>query len=177
MGEELDHIRKRLQAEGEKTIGFFEALSAEEWEKQIYSTGSKWRVREVLAHFISAERAYQVYLQDVLQGGRGAPDSLDIDQFNETEVSSMQGTPTELMDTYQQVRRDTLQFTSELEDADLTRTANHPWFEDKDVGWYLKLLYRHNTMHRMDIRKSLKRGDSLALTEEQRTGRQIDPQS
>jgi hypothetical protein len=175
MGEELDHIRKRLQAEGEKTIGFFMAISAEEWEKQIYSTGSKWRVRNVLAHFISAERAYQLYLQDVLQGGRGAPDSLDIDQFNEAEVSNMQGTPAELMDTYQQVRQDTLLFTAELEESDLTRTANHPWFEDKDVGWYLKLLYRHNTMHRMDIRKSLKRGEPLVHTEEQRTGRQIDP--
>ena len=87
----------------------------------------------------------------------------------------MQGTPTELMETYQQVRHDTLQFTSELEDADLTRTANHPWFEVKDVGWYLKLLYRHNTMHRMDIRKSLKSGEPLVHTEELRTGRQIDP--
>jgi hypothetical protein len=177
MGEKLDHIRKRLKAEGEKTIDFFEALPAEDWDKQIYLTGSEWRVREVLAHFISAERAYQVYLQDVLQGGKGAPDNLDIDQFNEAEVSSMQGTPTELMDTYKQVRQDTLQFTAGLEDADLTRTANHPWFEGKDVGWYLKLLYRHNTMHRMDIRKSLKRGEPLTHTDDQRTGRQIDPQS
>jgi hypothetical protein len=177
MGEKLDHIRKRLKAEGEKTIDFFEALPAEDWDKQIYLTGSEWRVREVLAHFISAERAYQVYLQDVLQGGKGAPDNLDIDQFNEAEVSSMQGTPTELIDTYQQVRQVTLQFTAELEDADLTRTANHPWFEDKEVGWYLKLLYRHNTMHRMDIRKSLKRGEPLTHTDDQRTGRQIDPQS
>ena len=177
MGEKLDHIRKRLKAEGEKTVGFFEALSAEDWEKQIYSTGSEWRVRDVLAHFISAERAYQVYLQDVLQGGSGAPDSLDIDQFNEAEVSSMQGTPTELMDTYKQVRQDTLHFSAPLDDADLTRTANHPWFEGKDVGWYLKLLYRHNTMHRMDIRKSLKHGEPLGHTEEQRTGRQINPKS
>lgn len=177
MGDKLDHIRKRLKDEGEKTVDFFEALSAEDWDKQIYLTGSEWRVREVLAHFISAERAYQVYLQDVLQGGKGAPDNLDIDQFNEAEVSSMQGTPTELMDTYQQVRQDTLQFTAELEDADLTRTANHPWFEGKEVGWYLKLLYRHNTMHRMDIRKSLMRGEPLTHTDEQRTGRQIDPQS
>lgn len=177
MGEKLDHIRKRLKVEGEKTVGFFEALSAEDWEKQIYSTGSEWRVRDVLAHFISAERAYQVYLQDVLQGGSGAPDSLDIDQFNEAEVSSMQGTPTELMDTYKQVRQDTLHFSAPLDDADLTRTANHPWFEGKDVGWYLKLLYRHNTMHRMDIRKSLKHGEPLGHTEEQRTGRQINPKS
>ena len=177
MGDKLDHIRKRLKDEGEKTVDFFEALPAEDWDKQIYLTGSEWRVREVLAHFISAERAYQVYLQDVLQGGRGAPDSLDIDQFNEAEVSSMQGTPTELMDTYKQVRQDTLQFTAGLEDADLTRTANHPWFEGKEVGWYLKLLYRHNTMHRMDIRKSLKRGEPLTHTDDQRTGRQIDPQS
>ena len=177
MGDELDHIRKRLQAEGEKTVDFFEALSPEDWDKQIYSTGSEWRVREVLAHFISAERAYQVYLQDVLQGGRGAPDSMDIDQFNEAEVSSMEGTPKELLDIYKQVRRDTLHFTKDLDEADLMRTANHPWFDDKEVGWYLKLIYRHNTMHRMDIRKTLKRGVPLAHSDKQRTGRQIDPQS
>jgi hypothetical protein len=176
MGDELDHIRRRLQAEGEKNVKFFQALSPEDWEKQIYSTGSQWRVREVLAHFISAERAYQKYLQDVLEGGKGAPDDLDIDRFNEAEVSSIDGAPVELMDMYRQVRQDTLHLTADLVQADLTRTAYHPWFEVKEVGWYLKLLYRHNTMHRMDVQKSFKQGKPLAHTDEQRTGRKINPQ-
>ncbi len=161
MGDELDHIRKRLRDEGEKTVAFFEALSSEDWERQIYLTGYGWRVGDVLAHFISAERAYQFYLQDVLQGGTGAPDSLDIDQFNEAEVAKMSGTPEEMLNSYRQVRQDTLQFTENLEDDDLTRIANHPWFDDKELGWYLKLMYRHNTMHRMDIRKAIKRDEPL----------------
>lgn len=177
MGEELDHIRKRLKDEGDKTTTFFKALSTQDWDQQIYTTGSGWKVHHLLAHFISAERAYQRYLQDVLRGGIGAPDSLDIDQFNEAEVAAISGTPHELLETYRKTREDTLRFTEEMEDGDLVTMANHPWFEGKDVGWYLKLLYRHNTMHRMDIRKSLKRGEPLAHSNEQRTGRQINPQS
>ncbi len=177
MGDELAHIRKRLKDEGEKTAAFFEALSPEDWVRQIYTAGSGWRVGDILAHFISAERAYQVYLQDVLNGGTGAPENLDIDQFNEAEVATMSGTPAELLDTYRQVRQDTLNFTATLKDEDLSRPANHPWFDDKEVGWYLKLLYRHNAMHRMDIRKSIKSGAPSPHTEKYRTGRNINPQN
>jgi hypothetical protein len=63
-----------------------------------------------------------------------------------------------------------------LENADLTLVANHPWFEEKEVGWYLKLMYRHNTMHRMDIRKALSAGQPITPTDEHRTGRQVNPQ-
>ncbi len=177
MGDELDHIRRRLEYEGEKTIAFFEALEPEDWERQVYATGTGWRIGDILAHFISAERAYQFYLQDVLRGGTGAPDSLDIDQFNEAEVAKMSGTPAELLESYRQVRQDTLKLTADLEDDDLSRVANHPWFDDKEVGWYLKLMYRHNTMHRMDIRKAIKHGRPLPHTDEQRTGRQVNPPS
>ena len=175
MNEEINHIRRRLSDEGEKMVAYFNALSPEDWEQQIYQTGSEWRVRQVLAHFISAERAYQKYLTDVLQGGTGAPDSLDIDEFNEAEVPTIQGTPAELIEGFQQVRIDTLKMTETLVDSDLTRIANHPWFDDKDVSWYLKLLYRHNTMHRMDIRKALRSGRPLSPTDDHKTGRQVDP--
>lgn len=175
MEDELDHIRKRLQDEGEKTIAFFNALGPEDWEWQVYTTGSGWRVGDILAHFISAERAYQFYLQDVLKGGTGAPNSMDIDQFNEAEVATMNEPPDELLKSYRQVRQDTIRLTNDLNEDDLSRIANHPWFEDKEIGWYLKLIYRHNTMHRMDIRKSLKRGGPLPHTDIQRTGRQVNP--
>ncbi|MGW8225221.1 MAG: DinB family protein [Anaerolineales bacterium] len=176
MNEEIDHIRRRLADEAEKTVAYFEALPPDAWEQQIYQTGSQWRVREVLAHFISAERAYQKYLGDVLQGGSGAPDSLDIDEFNEAEVPSIKGTPAELIEKFRQVRIDTLDMTQSLDDADLTLVANHPWFEEKEIGWYLKLMYRHNTMHRMDIRKALSAGQPITPTDEHRTGRQVNSQ-
>jgi hypothetical protein len=175
---ELDHIRKRLRVEGEKTIAFFDALSPTDWDQKIYTSGSGWRVREVLAHFISAERAYQRYLQDVLQGGVGAPDDLDIDQFNETDVATMEGlSPEQLLVTYQLVRDETIRITELIEEDDLVKRAKHPWFESKEIGWFLKLLYRHNTMHRQDMLKSLKTGKPLPPFDTHRTGSKIDQQS
>ncbi|MGW8143107.1 MAG: DinB family protein [Anaerolineales bacterium] len=175
MENELEHIRKRLSDEGDKTVAFFNALEPADWKKQVYTTGSGWRVGDILAHFISAERAYQYYLQRVLEGGSGAPESLDIDQFNEAEVATMNEPPAELLNSYIQVRQDTILLTNKLNEADLRRVATHPWFDEKEIGWYLKLIYRHNTMHRMDIRKSLKAGGPLPHTDVQQTGRQVNP--
>jgi hypothetical protein len=175
MDDELAHIQKRLKDEGEKTVAFFDALKPEEWERQVYTTGSGWRVGDILAHFISAEKAYQHYLEDVIKGGTGAPDSMDIDQFNEAEVATMKELPQELLQDYQQVRQATILMTSELENDDLSKIANHPWFDEREIGWYLKLIYRHNTMHRMDIRKALKQSAPLPHTDVQRTGRQVNP--
>jgi hypothetical protein len=166
MDDELEHIRKRLIDEGDKTVAFFNALEPADWEKQVYTTGSGWRVGDILAHFISAERAYQYYLQQILEGGRGAPESMDIDQFNEAEVATMNEPPAELLNSYKQVRQDTIRLTKKLNNADLRRIATHPWFDEKEIGWYLKLIYRHNTMHRMDIRKSLKAGSPLSSTDD-----------
>jgi hypothetical protein len=173
MSEELAHIRRRLKEEGQKTAAYFQNLPEDAWQQQIYQTGSQWRVSQVLAHFISAERAYQRYLGEALAGGRGAPQDMDIDSFNEAEVPTIQGEPFELIEKFRQVRIDTIQLVDSLEPADLTRVANHPWFDDKQVGWYLKLLYRHNTMHRMDIRKALRMGSPLEPTDEHKTGRQV----
>lgn len=162
MDGELEHIRRRLREEGDKNLRFFEALEEEDWERQIYTTGPKWRVREILAHFISAEREYQRYLEEVLKGGSGPSDDLDIDKFNEADVSTYEGFSKEhLLDVYQETRMDTIHFTSQMDDEDLSRAANHPWFGEKEVGWYLKLLYRHNTMHRMDIRKAIELGKAV----------------
>lgn len=156
MVENLAHIQKRLAEEGDKTIAFFESLTPPDWDQQVYTTGSGWRVRQVLAHFISAERAYQQSIHDVLQGGRGAPEDLDIDRFNETETPPLSQQPLpDLIEAMRQSRAETIRITQNLDESDLIRAGNHPWFGEHEVGWFLKLLYRHHTMHLYDVRKSL----------------------
>jgi uncharacterized protein (TIGR03083 family) len=176
VGSELVHIQTRLAVEGEKTATFFESLSKPDWDQPVYTTGSRWQVKQVLAHFISAERAYQKYIQDLLQGGTGPPGDLDIDAFNEAEAPALSTAPAaDLIRDFRRVRTDTLRLTRALEEADLKRIGNHPWFGEKDLGWYLKLLYRHNTMHLQDVRKALETGGALPPTDLHRTGRKINP--
>ena len=92
---------------------------------------------------------------------KGAPEDMDIDDFNESEVPSIQDPPAVLLELFKQVRIDTLHLTETMQEGDLDRIATHPWFEDKEIRWYLKLLYRHNTMHRMDISKVLRSGEPI----------------
>ncbi|HLE50743.1 MAG TPA: DinB family protein [Anaerolineales bacterium] len=175
---ELGHIRRRLAEEGEKTLTFFETLAPSDWEQQVYTVGSQWRVRQVLAHFISAERAYQGYIRDVLQGGQGAPRDMDIDAFNDAEAPTLSVNPiAELISALRQARADTISLTETLEESDLARNGYHPWFGEKNLAWYLKMLYRHHTMHLQDVRKSLDTGETIPHSDVHRTGRQVSPPS
>jgi hypothetical protein len=161
MKSEITHIQTRLSVEGQKTIAFFAGLTTADWDQEVYATGSCWRVKQLLAHFISAERAYQRYIKDVLSGGTGAPKDLDIDAFNESETPAISIAPVEkLIAGFSQTREETLKLTASLLDADLRRMGFHPWFGDKELSWYLKLLYRHNLMHLQDIRKALEKGQA-----------------
>lgn len=176
MADELAHIQRRLTEEGEKVIAFFESLSPSDWEQRVYTVGSQWRVKQVLAHFISVERAYQTYIRDVLQGGQGAPRDMDIDAFNDAEAPALSVNPVaELISALRQARGDTLRLTETLEEGDLSRSGYHPWFGEKNLAWYLKLLYRHHTMHLQDVRKSLETGDTIPPSDAHRTGRQVNP--
>ncbi len=55
MSDELALVSRRLEEEGGKMLAFFEELSDGDWEQQVYVTGSGWRIRDLLAHFVSAE--------------------------------------------------------------------------------------------------------------------------
>jgi hypothetical protein len=176
MESELTHLQKRLKEEGDKVSAFFETLPADQWERVVYTEGSHWRIRQILAHFISAESAYQRYLEDVLRGGSGAPSDLDIDQFNEVEVADLESTPVEvLLEGYARCREKTLDLLESLHESDLGKIAFHPWFGDREVGWLLRLIYRHNTLHLQDVRKAIRSGEPVPHSDAHRVGRVIQP--
>lgn len=157
----LLHIRGRMKEEGEKTAAYFESLADSDWDQQVYTTGSGWRVRQLLAHFISAERTFEHFIRDVLKGGSGAPRDFDIDAFNESEVPELEAQPAELIDAYRTTRLQTLDLLDEVGSADLGLRGYHPWFGDSQLEDMLKLIYRHNIIHLRDIRRALKSGEPV----------------
>lgn len=160
MNEELLHLIKRLERDGEKTIGFFEELDADSWRAQVYTTGSEWTVRDVLAHFVSAERSFKLLVRDVAAGGSGAPRDLQIDDFNEKEVPKLQAmAPDQLMAAYRAARAASIELAGELDPEALDLRGYHPWFGDVEIRDMLKLVYRHNMIHLRDIRSALKSGE------------------
>jgi hypothetical protein len=145
-----------MRAEGEKTIEFFSAISPEGWEQTIYSDGSCWAVRQVLAHFVSTEAAIGRLVENICAGGAGVRDDFDINAYNERKVASLQPiAPPELLRQFDRLRKRNIEMVSKMSQADLARKGRHPYLGETELVEIIKLLYRHNQIHQRDIRKHL----------------------
>ncbi len=159
MTAEVARIRERLRVEGEKAEAFFDALPDEGWERRVYGEGPEWRVRDVLAHFVSAEKTFVYYMRETLRGGPGLSRDFNIDAFNAREVPALAKLGRdELRRLFRRARSDTLALVDGLREDDLQRPGWHPWFGDTQLGEMLQLIYRHTMLHLRDVRRSLQAG-------------------
>jgi hypothetical protein len=152
-------IIKRLIEEGQKSAGYFRGLNDASFGQKVYDAGPGWTVRDVLAHFVSAENTIGHYGRQILAGGSGAPEDFVIDEFNATQVAGIRGiAPHELVNRFEAARSATVSLVQSMEDADLDRIGRHPWFGMVPLENMLKLVYRHNMLHERDVRKALETG-------------------
>jgi uncharacterized protein (TIGR03083 family) len=147
----------RLQAEGEKVRQFFSTLSDEQWQRSIYTEGAEWRVRDVLAHFVSSERSLLKLFQNIYAGGGGASEDFSIDRFNRSQVAKLQSfSPEQLLDDFGDVRRGMIDWVWGLAEADLSKTGRHPFLGVTTLAEMIKMIYRHNQIHYRDLRRVLR---------------------
>jgi hypothetical protein len=158
-GRRKDLICRRLAEEGEAALAFFRKLEEVQWERQVYSEGSCWTIRQVLCHFVSAEDALLRLAGNILDGGAGAPAGFEIDDFNEREVGGMADRPlADLLAEFARLRAETAALVARIDEADLDREGRHPFFGRSSLEKLFKLVYRHNMIHLRDVRRVL--GDS-----------------
>jgi hypothetical protein len=128
----------------------------------VYTTGPRWLVADILAHFVSAEQTLLLYGQQVLAGGSGAPEDFVIDEFNAIEVAGLRHQPVErLVAQFEQARAATASLVAGMAAADFDRIGRHPWFGRVPLEQMLKLVYRHNMLHERDVRRALETGQPV----------------
>lgn len=146
----------RLRDEGEKSIDFFLEISPEKWETRIYTDGSQWTVRQILAHFALAESSLCRLVENIVNGGSGTPEDFDLNAYNERKVSSSSSlTDSELVDLFRENRRNTISLVSKLSITDLKKKGRHPFLGHASLVDIIKLIYRHNQIHIREIRQAL----------------------
>lgn len=158
-----DLICKRLHDEGQKTAAFFRGLEEAAFSQQVYTTGPNWRVRDVLAHFVSAEQTFTFYGRDILAGGQGAPEGFVIDEYNAAQVGGLRdAAPASLVSRFEAARAATLDMVRGMSEADFDRIGRHPWFGLVPLENMCKLIYRHTMLHERDVRRALETGQPVA---------------
>ena len=153
MPDHPEHLSKRLLEEGQKALAYFSNLPESQRELTVYSDGSQWNIRQILAHFVDAEESFTLLIEDVLQGGSGVPEDFNINVYNEKHVARMRDIPYDkLLSRFKQSRERNAEIVSTITLEDLDRQGRHPFLGMAALGDMIKLIYRHNQIHLRDIR-------------------------
>lgn len=156
---ETAELAEKLKSEGAKFAAFFAGLTDAEWQTEVYTEGSVWTIRNILAHLMTAERAFVKLFEDVRQGGPGASEDFSIDRYNARQQEKMKElTPSELLDQYKSIRAQMVAWVSGINDSDLEKTGRHPYLDITTLREMVKMVYIHNQIHYRDVRKVLKPG-------------------
>jgi uncharacterized damage-inducible protein DinB len=149
-------LAERLKTEGEKTAAFFASLTADQWKAEVYTEGATWTVRNVLAHYLTAERGFVKIFASIREGGPGAAEDFDIDRYNASQQRKTQELdPAELLEQFIAVRAEMTAWVAGLSEADLEKPGRHPFLGQTTLGEMIKMVYRHNQIHFRDLRKVL----------------------
>jgi len=155
---EVAELAEKLNAEGEKMAIIFSNFQAEQWSQEVYTEGTTWTIRHVLAHFVTSERGLVKLFEQIRQGGAGSSDDFSIDRYNAAmQERTRELSPQELLEQYRQVRANTVAWISGLQASDLDITGRHPFLGQTQLREMIKMLYIHNLTHYRDIKKGLKK--------------------
>jgi len=154
---EVTELAEKLKTEGERFVSIFSGLTDEQWSQEVYTEGTTWTIRNVLAHFVTAERALVKLFEQIRQGGPGAADDFSIDRYNAAmQARTKEVTQQELLEQYKQVRANSIAWVSGLKENELEIIGRHPFLEVTTIREMIKLLYIHNQTHYRDMKKAIK---------------------
>jgi uncharacterized damage-inducible protein DinB len=154
MPETSAFLAERLKTEGDKTAAFFASLTDDQWKSDVYTEGETWAVRNVLAHYVTAEKGFVSIFTSIREGGTGVPDDFDINRYNASQQKKTRElTPAELLEQFKAVRAQMTAFVASLTESDLARQGRHPFLGQATLAEMIKMVYRHNQIHYRDLRK------------------------
>jgi hypothetical protein len=154
---EVTELAEKLKSEGDKMVSIFGGIRDDQWSQEVYTEGTIWTIRNILAHFVTAERGLVKLFEQIRQGGAGAADDFSIDRYNAAmQERTKELRPQELLEQYKQVRANSVAWVSGLKDNELEITGRHPFLETTTIREMIKLLYIHNQTHYRDMKKAMK---------------------
>lgn len=154
---EVRELAEKLKSEGERFVSIFTGLADDQWQKEVYTEGATWTIRNVLAHFVTSERGLLKLFENIRQGGTGAADDFSIDRYNAAmQERTKEAAPQELLEQYKSIRAEAVAWTSGLSEPDLEKQGRHPFLGVTTLREMVKMLYIHNLTHYRDMKKVLK---------------------
>jgi hypothetical protein len=154
---EINELAEKLKSEGEKFASLFSSISDDQWQREVYTEGTTWTIRNVLSHFVTSERGLLKLFEQIRQGGQGAAEDFSIDRYNAAmQERTKSATVQELIEQYKEIRANAVKWVAGLNDSELEITGRHPFLGQTVIREMIKMLYIHNQLHYRDMKKALR---------------------
>ena len=154
---EIAELAEKLKIEGERMYAFFADLTDDQWDKEVYTEGTTWSIRNVLSHYVTSERGLVQLFERIRATGEGAADDFSIDRYNAFQQEKTKDlVPADLLEQYKQVRAESIRWVGGLKDEELDIQGRHPFLGETVIREMVKMLYLHNQLHYRDVKRALK---------------------
>lgn len=154
---EIAELAEKLKIEGERMYAFFADLTDDQWDKEVYTEGTTWSIRNVLSHYVTSERGLVQLFERIRATGEGAADDFSIDRYNASQQEKTKDLlPADLLEQYKQVRAESIRWVGGLKDEELDIQGRHPFLGETVIREMVKMLYLHNQLHYRDVKRALK---------------------
>ena len=154
---EITELAEKLRSEGERFVAIFSGLNDDQWSQEVYTEGTTWTIRNMLAHLVTSERGLIKLFEQIRQGGTGAAEDFSIDRYNAAmQERTKDSTPADLIEQYKQIRGNSVAWVSGLKEDELEIIGRHPFLEMTTIREMIKMLYIHNMTHYRDMKKAMK---------------------
>jgi hypothetical protein len=148
-------LNRKLERNKQRVQDAFGALPPEGWNRKVYDDPAVWTAKDLLAHFVSAERSLLDLAKNIAAGGRGAPEGFDREEYNRREQAAYRlRPPREILDLFTESRDLTLQWLNKLKEEQLDRKGWHPGFGDATLETVLEGIHGHILLHLKDFKQS-----------------------
>ena len=149
-------LADKLKHEGEKIVKYLESLGDEQWKIEIYTEGTVWTIRNILAHLMTSERAFVRLFENIRQGKMGVSDDFVIDRYNASQQKKTKELGSqELLQLFKSVRGDMIAWVLLVSDSDLEKIGRHPFLGQTTLREMIKMVYLHNQIHIRDIKNGI----------------------
>ena len=150
----------RLNEERAKLLATVAGLSETEVTRPLPTSEGGWSVKDILAHVAISEAANLAFAKRMVTEGNPVqipPDKgpFDLDRWNNSQVRRQQLTWAQVQADLAAAHQETLAFVAGLEEAQFDRRGVQAVFGEMTLGQLLKILYRHDRMHREEIEQGL----------------------
>src|SRR5215510_6317530 len=107
--------------------------------------GELWTIRNVLSHFVTAERGLVKLFERIRTTGEGSPEDFSIDRYNAAQQQKTRElTAPELLEQYNTVRAESVTWVAGLKENELEIMGRHPYLGVTTIREMIKMLYLHN---------------------------------